>query len=85
MPTSSLAIIDGMDQLDDGTVVLVVSTPVKFFNIDSDATVSPDPNLSTDANAILSGATIAVAAGTNIRARIENFHGGAGYTEIVSG
>jgi hypothetical protein len=76
--TTFEAIIDN----GNGSTTPVPSTSIKAW--DTVADVDLGAVATSDANGIVAGGTVAVAAGTRVRFRIENFHGRAGYEEQVT-
>ncbi len=66
----------------DGTLTAAVSATVKAWDVDADMDLGV--SLLTDGDGILAAGTLAVAVGTVVRFRVENFHGRAGFAEVTT-
>lgn len=91
MPTSNYPAIDFKLDYNNGTVVKMASASVKVSKYVShnsgtghDEFTDVGGTLTTDADGILAGGTLSVAAGTRVRFRVENFQGASGFKELVT-
>jgi hypothetical protein len=85
MPSSLLPVIDTLEQdQSTGNVTPIASLTIKLYQFTPSSDSSLSPDLTADANGVLSGGTVSVAAGTSIRAR-STCQGMANYCEVVSG